>query len=306
MLTDRVQRAYEAIAKVERVAAQFPGDKYVLANLASLKRDAEELERQWSEVARLEQKEVLRYRLVPSLDGAYAIRAVTKSLLDFQELFSQVYDALKNGARKQARVAADLVEQTTFNFAFSYPGSLGIAMSVDTRPNLFGGQFDTAVDAFMQIVEVESEDDIRELAKTLGDAVVKRTFDWAKVNLEANYAVDLDWTTIKGLHKGGMIDVDAFGRLVSVIGRTSDVKRDSVKVVGILVGLDSKTRRFRFVDPDGQDYAGPLSENFPAGAIWGVNEAYVAEIEVEETVEYATETTKQVHRLKQLEPTQKG
>jgi hypothetical protein len=69
--------------------------------------------------------------------------------------------------------------------------------------------------------------------------------------------------------------------------------------------LDLKTRRFRFVDPLGEDYAGPMAESFPAGAVWLVNEAYVADIEIEETLEYATETTKQICRLKHLEPVPK-
>ncbi|MGD0104566.1 MAG: hypothetical protein ABSC06_11065, partial [Rhodopila sp.] len=264
MLTDRVRRAYEAIAKVERVAAQFPGDVYVLANLAALKRDAEELESQWAEAVRLQQKEVCRYRMVPCHDVEFSIRAITRSLLDFQELFSQVYDALKNGAKRRATLGIDMILETTFNFAFSYAGSLGIVMSVDTTPTLFDGQFDIAIFTFMQIVEAKTEADIRDLAKRLGDAVVKKTFDWAKVNVEAGYAVDLDWTTVRGTHKGGMIDLDVFSRLVTVISRTSDTERRSIKVLGILVGLDSKTKRFRFVDPDGADYAGPLSETFPA------------------------------------------
>jgi len=302
MLTDRVQRVYEEIAKVERAAAQFPGDAYILANLAALKRDAADLEGQWAEAVQREQKEVCRYRMVPLRAVELSIRAITTSLLDFQELFSQVYDALKNGAKRRASLGADTVAHTTFNFAFSYPGSLGVAMSVDTTPDLFDGQFDTAIERFMQIADAKTEDDVRDLAKSLGDAVVRKTFDWAKANVEAQYAVDLDWTTIKGTHKGGMIDLKDFGRLVSVIGRTSNVERSSIKTPGILVGLDSKTKRFHLVVPGGADYKGALAETFPAGAVWAINEPYTADIDVEETIEYATETTRRLCRLKHLEP----
>lgn len=306
MLVDRIRRVYEEIAKVERVAAQFPDDVYVQANLNSLRYDAEELEREWAAEARLEQKEVCRYRMIPSFLGAYSIRVVTQSLLDFQELFSQIYDSIKNGTKRKARISSEITQRTTFNLAFTYPGSLGVAMSIDSFPDLFSGEFDESIDALMQVVQARDEYDVRDMAKSLGEAVVKKAYDWAKVNSSASYAVDLDWTTLKGSHKGGMIDVAAFSRLVTVIGHTSDSIVRMVKVRGVLVGLDSKTKRFRFVDPNGDDYSGPLSDIFPAGAVWQVNETFIADIEVEETLEYATDTTKQINRLRHLEPEPKG
>ena len=301
MLVDRIRRAYEEIAKVERIAAQFPKDIYVQANLDSLRYDAAELENEWAAETRQAQQEVCRYRMIPARANFFSIRAVTQSLLEFQELFSQIYDAVKNGAKKQARLAADILDQTNFNLAFTYPGSLGVAMSVDSRADLFTGEFDASIDTLMQISQVEDEHDIRDLAKALGNAVVKRTYEWAQANSAFSYSVDVDWTTLSGVHKGGMIDLTAFNRLVTLIGRASDSEKKDINVRGVLVGLDSKTRRFRFVDPLGDDYAGPMAESFPAGAVWLVNEAYVADIEVEETLEYATETTKQIFRLKHLE-----
>lgn len=300
MLVDRLRRAYQEIERVQTVAHNFPDDIFVRANLDSLLYDARQLEDDWATQTRLAQQETIRYRMIPQHVTAYTVRSVTKSLLDFQELFAQVYDALQNGAKKQARLAADIVRQTTMNIAFTYPGSLGVAMSMDAQPDLFTGQFDSAVDAFMQTVQAKDEDDVREMARYLGVAVVRKTFDWAKVNLDARYSVDLDWVTASGIHRGGMISIESFNRIVSVISRTSDTERSGLEVKGILVGFDSKKRRFRFVDPDGDDFAGPLSETFPAGQIWPVNDRYVADIEVEQTTEFATDTTRRVYRLKQL------
>lgn len=59
-LLDKLQRAYARISEVERAAAQFPGDKYVLANLSSLRRDAEALNDIWIESAKHQEKEVCR------------------------------------------------------------------------------------------------------------------------------------------------------------------------------------------------------------------------------------------------------
>jgi hypothetical protein len=46
-LLDHLRRAYGAISEVEEVARHFPEDKFVLANLGALKRDAQDLERDY-------------------------------------------------------------------------------------------------------------------------------------------------------------------------------------------------------------------------------------------------------------------
>ncbi len=129
---ERLRRAYAAIAEVQMVAARSPGDRFVLANLQALKSDSEDLEQQWEEECKYAQKEVCRYRIIPENAHHYSLATVSKSLLDFQELFSQIYGALKAGARKRARISAEVAGETKFNFAFTYPGSLGVALTVVT------------------------------------------------------------------------------------------------------------------------------------------------------------------------------
>jgi hypothetical protein len=64
-LLNKLQRAYARISEVERAAAQFPGDRYVLANLSSLRRDAETLNDLWIESAKHQEKEVCRKSVAP-------------------------------------------------------------------------------------------------------------------------------------------------------------------------------------------------------------------------------------------------
>lgn len=302
-MLERLRRAQEVLLEAERAAVNFSQDRYVQANLLSLRTNVADLVLQWEAEARVAQRDVVRYRLIPSQASEYAIRSVATSLLDFQELFSTVFDALKNGAKRRAHLAADVLLETSFNFAFSYPGSLGIAMSIDaSSPGLFEGKFDAAVEAFMQVVEVQDEDELRGLAERLGRAVVRKTFDWSKANLAAGYSVDLIWTSSTGQRHGGMIDVARFRRLVQVIERTSDTETHPLTTGGVLTGFDGQVRRFRFVGDDNQVYAGTLSERFPAGAVWRVNAPYQADIERDEALNFATQETQITYRLKHLEP----
>jgi hypothetical protein len=297
---ERLRRVYAAIAEVEMVAASSPGDQYVLVNLRSLKRDAEDLEAQWEEECRSVHKEVCRYRIVPENAQNYSLAAVSKSLLDFQELFSQVYGALITGARKRARISAEVAADTKFNFAFTYPGSLGVALTLDSEVDLFSNKFDEAVKAISEIVSIDDKDDVRDLAKTLGGAVVTKIYDWSRINFGAGYGIDITWKRTDGTIRGGVIDAPALGRVVDLIARTEDHKNRKVKIKGVLVGINIKSKRFRLVEKDGLDYTGILSDNFPIDRKWAVNTNYEADVTVVEVTKYSTMETKRTYHLDRL------
>jgi hypothetical protein len=297
---ERLRRAYGAIAEVEMVAARSPGDQYVLANLHALKRDAEDLEQQWEDECAFAQKEICRYRIVPDYARSYSLATVSKSLLDFQELFSQIYGALKIGARKRARITTDVAQETKFNFAFTYPGSLGVALTVDSEADFFRNKFDEAAQALSDIVSIDNQDAVRDLAKNLGGAVVTKIYDWSRVNFGAGYGIDITWKRTDGTIRGGVIDVPALGKVVDLIARTSDRKIRKITVKGVLVGINSKTKRFRLVVPDGEDYTGILSDEFPSTQKWAINTNYQAEIMIEEVTKYSTMETKKTYKLDRL------
>jgi hypothetical protein len=163
-------------------------------------------------------------------------------LLDFQELFSQIYDAQKRGSGKtRARITEDIVEETQFDFGFSYPGSLGVVLLAQGESGFFLGKYDITIDAFLELLTVKDEDGIRDLSRSLGEAVVKKVYDWSLVNASAGYSVDIDWTTSRAARKGAMIEAGTFGRIVEIINRTSDVERHLIRVSGLLIGIDAKT-----------------------------------------------------------------
>jgi hypothetical protein len=284
---------------MENVAAQVPGDKYVLANLMSVKRFATQLEQQWEEQCRVKQTEVCRYRILGGSN--YSLSSFSKSLLEFQGLFTQIFDAKKNGVKKRARITPDMARQTSFDFGFSYPGSLGVALTIQGQSDLFEGGFDQAIDAFMDALKIDDEYQVRDTASSLGDAVIKRIYDWSSVNLEAEYEVDISWTTSKGLTKGGLIGTSDLSKIVEAIRQTSEAVIRSVSVSGTLLGLDSKTGHFRFVPfGDGPDYSGKAASDFPILKNWKLNSNYEAEISIEEITYYATQETKKSYKLKSL------
>lgn len=300
-LLNRLREAQANVAEMQMAARATPNDTYVLANLQSVQRFVRNIESEWEQSCLVNQIEVCRYRLVRNEANRFSVSSFTRSLLDFQELFTQVADAVENGPKKVAKVAADIRRKATFDFGFTYPGSLGVVLFSESERSLFGGALDKAVDAFMQVIQVQDEFQVRDLARELGDAVVKRAFDWASVNGDANLSIDINWATLNGTKKGAFIDVAQQKRLVEIISKASDTELTNFKVVGALVGIDLKTEKFRFVVRDGADIAGTLAASLPRHSQWAVNTNYVAQIEMESVTNLATLQTKKDYRLKALD-----
>lgn len=301
-LLDKVQRAYARIAEVEATAAQFPGDIYILGNLSSLKRDAKKLEELWEEEARRAQLEVCRYRIVPQLEKEYGVRNVGTSLIGFQDLFSQVYDAIIHGKKARKRLSEEILLATTLNFGFAYPGSLGVAMTVPADRDLFDDRYEEVVHEILQVMKLHSENEVREIAGKYGVAVVKRLYDWSKVNSASGYSVGLSWSRVAGNTRARIVDAADFSRNVDLISRVSEGVTSRIYSFGTLLGIDGTMKSFRFVTDDDRVFSGKLDEAFPARKEWSINVKYRAELDEETVTQYATDETKTTYRLRDLMP----
>jgi hypothetical protein len=213
-LLDGIRAAYARIAEVETAPTQHPGDRFVLTSLESLKAHAGQLEQEWSEECRIKHIEVCWYKLISRRAvGVYSASAFAKSLLEFQELFAQIVDAKTHGTRVRARVSGEILAETTFELAYTYPGSLGVVLTLQDTPDLLSGKFDETIQAFSEITNIEDEHDVRDVAKTLGDAVVKKVYDWSSVNYLEGYNIDVTWTRpVNGVKTGQIVDREALGR----------------------------------------------------------------------------------------------
>lgn len=300
-LLEGLRSAFARVSEVEAVIAAHPDDRHVMISLESVKRDAQQLEAEWIEQCRVRQIEVCRYKLLAPLNKAYSASAFAKSLLEFQELFSQIFDAKKNGLKRRARVSGETITETTFGFAYTFPGSLGVVLTMQDDIGLLGGKFEDAVKAFNDITSIDDESAVRDAATILGDAVIKKIYDWSSANYHAGFSVDITWVGAGGERSGKLIDRISLGRIVDLIDETKDTERRKFRTIGTLVMIDVIKKRFRFVVPDGDDYAGTVSDKFDLSRQWAVNKTYVAEIGVEAITRYATLRTEQNYQLETLE-----
>lgn len=300
-LTDKLAKAYGEIARLEHSALEKGPDQFVLLQLSSLKRMATQLENEWKEISRFRHHEVCLYRVIDPSRHNFSVSPVFRSLATFQSLFSQVFDALSTQPKERARISVDIEQQTDLKLAYTFPGSLGFALYSESHAGLFEEQFHTTAKAVADVMATEDEHHVRDLAVSLGQAVVKRIYDWSKANADAHYGVDLKWRGITSDTIEIYSSSDHFENLVKIIEKTVDQDETDLDVEGVLLGIDIHTRRFRMhAQPSGEDFSGKIHAEFDLTKDWTVNQKYRAKIKSVHEIYYATLETKVSYELLSL------
>lgn len=300
-VVERTRKAFAAVSELEAAVSRAPGDRALQLNLAALRRMADQSQDQLYNYSQRAHIDICNYRLLPEA-GGYPLYYVTRSLLEYQNLFTQIYDAIKNGVKQRATFGKEAQEESSLELAYTYSGSLGAVLFSHSERTLLSGKLDSAIDALYQVVEIDSRKKVREIAGKLGNAVVKRVYDWSSVNVKGGYAADVRWNRSDGRQLGEVIERAKMEEIVEVIDATSDSTIKELEVTGILFGGNIGSGSFHFVVPDGEVYRGHLSEKTPLETEMTLGKWYRAKILENEKFHYATEKVEREHILLALEP----
>lgn len=285
---DHARRIGASIARLERRAGSTPDDPAVRINLAAKQKLFRRARQELEGISESQGVELCDYRLVPRSNDRLILPHIANSLLQYQNVFSQIYDSLQNGAKRQARLGAAAWRESLFEIGFTYSGSFGTVLMAPSKRDFFEGSFDRTVEALDQILNISDEHDVRDVAKTLGESVIKRLHDWSRANVDGHFDADVRWRRSDGRQFGRLVHFDDMVRMVTLISATSDEERDLVEVLGVLIGADVQTRTFHFAQPNGETYRGRLSDQFPSGAVLNVPGEYRAFMTRISTINYAS------------------
>ncbi len=301
-LIEKLGKAYAEMAKLEHEAIHAEPNPFLAIQLDSIRRMATQLEEEWRQLSRKRFTELCYYRVIGDATKAFSVAPVFRSISTFQSLFSQVFDALTNEPKERARISLDIESQTDLKLAYTYPGSLGFALYTESTASLFDDKFRATAEAVSDIMETQDESHVRDIASTLGQAVVKRVYDWSKANAEANFGVDLKWRGLVSDSIESYSTPGVFENLVNIIEGTVDRIETRLVVTGILLGMDTQTRRFRFhAQPSGDDFSGLSDKDFDLSKDWTLNHRYTARIRSITESRYATLESRVSYELLSLE-----
>jgi tetratricopeptide (TPR) repeat protein len=214
-------------------------------------------------MAESSQVDLIRYRLIRSSD-IYAVEAVADSVHAFQRSFTGAADYLESGPKQKARFSREIEDKTRLNFAYTFPGSLGIVLAVENkRENLFReGEYDQVIDIFEQFLSVDDEHEAIDASRQLGSALITQLCRWADVNAKWDNSVDFVLNRGDGVRRGEHVPKNRFIDLSSIFHHAVDTEPYPFEAEGMLVGLDIEIGSFHFVVPGGESYKGSLSDDF--------------------------------------------
>lgn len=299
-VVDRARKAFASVARLEAELTRAPDNPGLQVNLAAMNKLAHQSQQQLFSISEYQRVEVCNYRLVPQEAQGYSLSAVSNSFLSYQTLFSQIHDALKNGPKMKAVIGKEAQEQSSLELAYTYGGSLGVVLLAQSERDFFSGDLDNSIDALFQVLDIDSRSSVRDIAKSLGNAVVKRVHDWSEANVNGGFAADVRWSRSDGRQLGELIERKRLATIVEIIEATSDEQTQEFPSTGILVGGDINSRSFHFVVPNGEDYRGKLASEFSLGNEMLLGKRYRATITEKSKTTYATDRIDRQFELKAL------
>jgi hypothetical protein len=254
-IQEKLQDTSAAIARAQRALAQNPSIPSVAANLRSLEKRWGDLEQNFRAVADRLELDVCHYRILfedrPTLTGLASIWT------DFQTLFSLVYDALKNGPKLIARLAPDVVSETSLGFAYSYPGSVGVVLTLNNERLLLGGTLlDDALRSTDKVIHASDSKGLAELSRKLGAPPIRAAYRWADDQLRLGMSSHIEWHRREELRSSFLVQRSELEHFRIIADETSPEETEEITVDGQLVGADVATHTFHIELQDGSPVRG--------------------------------------------------
>ena len=156
------------ITRLQSELAKNPNDFGLAISLKSVEKFGEELKAAFAEEAAKMEESVLDYRLC--VNERVGFSQITDIIDSFQNLFSLVYDSITlKKPKNNVRITKKAKEETLLGFAYTYSGSIGIALTLKAqKDNLFGSDIDFAMKETLKMINTESPESIKELISKSG------------------------------------------------------------------------------------------------------------------------------------------
>jgi hypothetical protein len=189
-----IQDATVAVARAERTVAAHPDMPSVAATLRTIQKRRENLEGQFLAVTYEMGFDVCSYRIELPDDHRATIAGLTASLGSFQRIFTNVYNGIVKGIKKNSKVAADVIEATSLGFAYSFPGSVGVMMTIENERLLLDeSNLDLAMKKTLELMSYSNAAEIQAAAEEVGLPAIRQVHQWASENAKSGYGVDVSW-----------------------------------------------------------------------------------------------------------------
>jgi hypothetical protein len=299
-IQDQLLDTTAEITKLERAFGQRQSSA-LSSSLKSLYKARAGLEEEFKEAAAVAQVDVVSYRLFEGRERP-TMSLVGKAMDSFQTLYAILYSAVTSKKPKDtSHLGADAIQQSAFEFAYAYSGSVGFVFTMPNERLLFGEtMLDEAMAHLFDLARVKTGEQVKELARRYGFAAVRAIYNWANALCASGSGADIQWKKNDSTKGSLFMQPAQVEALRDLIAYTSDSVEDQDTFGGVLLGYDSKSLSFRFEPFAGDIIRGKISEGADLPPTVTIPKKYRARIKVSTRVRYSNEDPEVNHELMAL------
>lgn len=257
-IQERIQGTVALLAEYEKAALRPGAPASLRVNIRSLEKLSSQLEQEFHEIAAHEELDVCRYRLLIDRERP-AFGSITRAWGQFQALFSSVYDAVKNGPKKRGRISKHVIAATQFGFAFTFPGSVGVTLTLPTEDD-DADHLHKAAEVLFEMAKSASVEEVAALVERFGIPPIIQLSRWVNAHVEFRSGADVEWHTKERTTSSVLIQHQEFKRLQDAIETVSAPKEIEQVMPGMLVGANTSRHTFQMILDSGEEISGTFSD----------------------------------------------
>jgi hypothetical protein len=289
-IREKLELTNEAMARLNQMLMNAPDSPGLIANMNTLRINHFKLEKEFEDTAKRIGVEVCSYRLFPEGTERQSIVGIGKALLNFQSLFSSVYSAVE---REESESRSGSSDETLLDFAYTFPGSVGVALTIPSQVNLFGNYFYETVTMLSSMTKAQNINELKSLSARVGIGTMKTMYKWADDLTHAGFGVDIQWKGPRESYPRLYIQKPELASLKAVMRATSDETQEEFTKRGILQGIDMPNHSFHFEYKDEtgkkRDIHGKFTDAISAMKPVKVPSPYTVQIQKNTRVFYSTD-----------------
>lgn len=227
--------------------------KALRINMRALEALAKRLEAAFLEHAAAESLGVYKYWILTS-DANPSLGGVGEAWSKLQALYATVYKSLTR------KLSAATVSLPQLGFAYSFPGSVGVVVTLPAKPAgealLAGSPVEEASDIVFDLIESKG---VQQVAQRLGPAPIQAMNDWLDVHVANHYGLAIEWKEDNVVKREVKVDS---GEVASLQALVKDTKtRHTVTLEGWLNKVDDKEKIFRIQADNGDEIEGRYGDD---------------------------------------------
>jgi hypothetical protein len=293
-LQGMLQDTSAAIAHAEAALLADPKSRPVATMLKSIEKRKQQLEAEFQAISEETGVSTCSYRFFDK-HVRPTVSPLCSSLINFQSLYSIVYDAVISGPKKVKRLSAEILDHSSLFFGYTFSGSVGVVLTLSKQQReLFAASLDESAVTLFDLASSKTSEEVLTRGRIVGVPAVRALHKWATTHVESKLGADIQWKRGRDVMGSIVLDVGDLKQLIAAIDSTTDIIEDDDEVVGKLAGADVDRRLFHLILSDGRDIKGTFHSSIPLDRTFEVGRTHRATIRKKVKVYYSTEQEEDV------------